>query len=171
MAIDTSKVIGNCIQEVRYSEVNNRNGPFYFDGFDVVDCGVWFRMDNGHVWSFRWTDDEIFELVAGAKEHAEILEDDKVKTWDASAQWTRYRDQPVQAVRISFFDEAAGLVERCVIAFEDGSEVSLVITEGLGPNEVRPVSSAYAMGGSLYVIYDQRLLEDIDANRRDEDAE
>lgn len=159
-------IIGSRIAEVRYSELNDPEGQWEFDGFDTVDCGIHIRMDNDTWWNFRWTDDEVFELDEGMNQPMQ-LGIGAVKTWDVTDRWKRYRDQPVRDLEISYVDEEAGLVDRCTIVFDDDKRVTLLVAEELTPGEAQPASVEYDMGGHLYVFNSPRLLRDVEAEHRD----
>lgn len=153
-------IIGARIAEVRYSELNEPEGRWQFDGFDTVDCGIHIRMDNGTWWNFRWTDAEIFELDEGLNQPTSLGTGD-VKTWDVTDRWKPHRDHAVSDLEINYVDEDAGLVDRCTIVFEDGHRVTLMVAEELTPGDLRPTSVDYDMGGHLYVFHDQPLLGDL----------
>ena len=165
--MDKGRIIGARIAEVRYSELNDPEGQWCFDGFDSIDLGIHIRMSDGAWWSFLWTEDEIFELVEGM-EQPTFWDKESVKTWDASDQWTRYAGHAVRDVEISYVDEDAGLVDRCIIVFDNDLRVTLLVAEELTPGEPRPSSVEYDMGGHLYIIHDQQLLHELDERDQDQ---
>lgn len=158
--VNKQNILGSRIAEVRYSELNDPEGQWQFDGFDTIDCGIHIRMSNDIWWNFRWTDDEIFELDEGM-EQPTTLGTGQVKTWDVTDQWRRYLKNVVKDVEISYVEEEAGLVERCTIVFDNDHRVTLLVAEELTPGEPLPSSLEYDMGGHLYVFHDQRLLNDL----------
>lgn len=158
--MNKQNIIGARISEVRYSELNDPDGQWSFDGFDTIDCGVQLLMSNGTWWNFRWTDDEIFELFEGLDQPTS-LGTGNVKTWNVSDRWRQHREHPVRDLEISYVDKDAGLVDRCTIVFDNDQRVTLLVTEELNPGDKRPTSLEYDMGGHLYVFHDQRLLREL----------
>lgn len=164
--MDKQHIIGARITRVRYSEVNDPQGPAHFDGFDTVDAGIHLLMDNGYAWNFRWTDNEFFEMDEGLYERPEFLEQDRVTVRDASDRWAPYLPHRVSALELTHLDEEAGIVERCTLVFDNGARVTFLVAEEMGPGDTLPNSLAYDLGGHLYVFHDERLLRTLEARDR-----
>lgn len=146
-------VIGHQIEQVVYGEMNDPQGPFYYEGFHVVDLGINIQMSNGYWWHMYWKDDEIFELGEGLYQHNSFISPHEVLIWDATAAWQPYLPFEVASFRVQYIDDEETIPMRVSLTSRQGRVISLVIGEELNPNGTIPTPLSYYYGGELYILF------------------
>ncbi|MEK6482597.1 hypothetical protein WJR50_34035 [Catalinimonas sp. 4WD22] len=155
------KVIGHKIQKVVYSEVNDHDGKFYYDGFDILDHGINVQMENGYWWNLCWKDEEYFEFGEGRYDHNQYLNSDEIKSWEATERWNEVLSFIVTDFSINFIDEAEFIPAQVSIVFDNGRRITIMIAEALNLDESIPTPLEYEFGGKIYVFHNEDLLKEI----------
>jgi len=154
------KIIGQKIKKVIYSEVNDHNGKFYYEGFDTFDHGINVQMQNGYWWNFCWKDDEVFELGEGLYEHNKFIDTFDVKSWDATDRWNEVVDYAITDFKVSYIDDEHFIPSQVELIFENGRKITLLIAEELNLDGTLPRHLGYDFGGELYVFHNEGLLHE-----------
>jgi len=138
-------LVGRSVVAVRYVELDYSDGggtaePLWGgEGFDALDFGLEFDLDDGTTWSFIWRQaghNEGLLAYEGTLRPAQLMED-AGRFWDVGSDsgWSAMLDRPVQAVEGAWLRhqwDVRGESDLCVITwvlrFEGDRDV--VITLG-----------------------------------------
>jgi hypothetical protein len=151
-------IIGHKISNIRYSEVNDKVGVFYFDGFHVFDHGINITMENGYQWHINWSDEEFFELGSGEFLVNKHLSSEIVKIWDATDQWRLLLDFPIKQVEFTYVDEHNLIFASCCLTFANDQKVVISIGPEMATDQNLPTPFEYDFGGEIYVFFDEKLI-------------
>lgn len=154
-------IIGKKIKSVFYSEINHTNGQFYFEGFDTFDHNLNVEMENGVWWNLSWKNEEYFEFGIDKYDYNDYLNNDKIKSWDATERWEAVLDSAIINFRIAFIDEAGSIPSTIEIEFQNKKKIKICIAEELNLDKSIPFPFEYNFGGEIYVFHDERLLNQV----------
>lgn len=152
------KIIGQSIKTVLYSEVNNHNGPFYYNGFDTFDHAINIQMKNGFWWHLAWKNDEFFEFGPGYFEKNTHLNISEIKQWEATERWKNILGYSVTNFDIVYLDKTGHIPSRIKITFQKNKSISILIAPELNLDKSLPELS-YNFSGHLYVFHNNSLLK------------
>ena len=93
------------IKKVSYSEINEHQRKFFYDGFDSCDHGIHLQFDDHSWWHFCWKEEENFQLGSGRHDHKSQFSEDEITFKDATERWRGYLDSPIIEFDIVCVDE------------------------------------------------------------------
>ncbi|KAB1159995.1 hypothetical protein F7018_06690 [Tenacibaculum aiptasiae] len=151
-------IVGQKIVKVVYSEVNDHEGSFYFDGFDTFDHAINIQMENGYCWNLGWKNDEYFEFDEGFFKKNKYIKEEEIITWEATNRWIKVLNSKVSDFNAIYIDEAGLIIKRIIIDFENKEKVNILISSALNQTKTIPSPLDYEFGGEIYVIHEESLL-------------
>ena len=152
------KIIGHKVSKVIYSEVNDHNSEFYFDGFDSFDHSINIQMENGFWWNLGWKSQEYFELGQGHFTGNKHIPKNEIKSWDATGRWNKILNSKVSDVKLYYIDEANHIIHKIKIKFENKEVLNIIIAQDLENNGRISYPLEYDFGGVIYVFHKQELI-------------
>lgn len=158
----SKKIVGQKIQKIIYSEVNNHKGEFYFDGFDTFDFAINIQMQNDFWWHLAWKDDDFFEFGKGLYQKNSHLSLDIIKSWEANNRWIDVLNSSIINFKISHIDKAKLIPSLIEISFENGKKIKILIAEELNADNSIPFGLKYDFSGRIYVIHNLDILKEIE---------
>lgn len=160
-----NNIIGGKIKCVHYGEVNFHEGPFYFSNFDVIDSGINFEMDNGYKWHLYFKHSDIFmfgeAFILGEGEFFFTNEEIKehTKTWEATEHWSPFLNLKIIDFKVDFVDVDSIIPQRCIIQFENGDFITILIAEELNLDYSIPAPLSFVDVNEIYVFFDENVPE------------
>jgi hypothetical protein len=150
-----NSIIGKKIEKVEYSEVNNHDGPFYFENFDVIDFGINFTMDNGYKWHLNWKDSDNFGLDECAYYFPKHLDRAYLLLWDATARWDQFTKLKIVDFKSDYLDLELTIPQSIEIQFENGKTVTIRIAEEQNLDYSIPDPLAFSDSNDIYVFFSE----------------
>jgi hypothetical protein len=149
----------NSIDTVTYYNFNDTSA--IYNNFHVCDFAVVFRMKDGFCWNISFDDEYDFTINEGSEPIFGTRKPEVCNILDASASFKKYLDKKISDIEFSFADDDAICVSECIIFFEDGSILSLVIGEPLDENLNLPVPLEYSSDGVIYVFPEEDFYNEV----------
>jgi len=154
------KIVGYSVNKIIYSEVNDHNAEFYFDGFDSFDHSINIQMENGFWWNLGWKNQEYFELGEGLFTGNDHIPKNEIKSWEATERWNRILSSKISDLKLYYIDESNLILNKIEIQFENKEVINIIIAQDIENNGVINYPLEYDFGGVIYVFHKKELITD-----------
>jgi hypothetical protein len=97
--------VGRSIAAVRYTEIQSGQPAWSANGFDSVDYGIEFDLDDGSTWSVIWEQrghNEGLGIRSEALAPARLLPDAETSVWNVTSRWIEAVGPTIKAVNGSW---------------------------------------------------------------------